>query len=641
MKKKINRRLAIILVMLFVIYILFGQVTQLLQLQRDVVWESDIMVQQLAQLVDRAGVSGSKDQAVWDEAFSYVALDSESELLAADASTGAVLGSTAEQFRGKTLKEIGFAPMQLERLGMGFHITISDEPYYGVFYEYDGVLYGRLKEQGSIYQPLRAPTALMPLVSVLLFLILGISISRYANDNIARPLAHLEELMRRFSDGERDVLFSLGKTEFRELRQMTGYMNQVQDIVKDLQAQLEEHRQLLELESERADAAVAAKKAFLARMSHDIRTPMNSIIGMTAIAEAYINDTERVRDALAKIDVSSKQLLGMLNDVLDMSMIEGGRLDLTEENFQLADLINRTVAELRPMAEARQHQLIVDVKGLVHEHVVGSSQRVRTIFTNIIENSIKYTPKGGMIRVTIAELPSEIRYAGRYSFIFEDNGIGMTPEMTERIFEPFERLPDDQRTASIDGMGLGLSIVKNMVELMNGSIQVESQPQKGSKFSVTIGLKLQRRAEGVATRMVKREVRLEDFSKDSYCDKRVLVVEDHELSSEIASEVLGMAGIEVEQVYNGQQAVIRMTEVPEGYFDMILMDIQMPVMDGYIAARMIRGMKRDDVKHVPIIAMTALSSSEDVEAARAAGMDDYIIKPIQLERLKEIFMQWM
>lgn len=641
MKKKINRRVFLTLFMLFVIYMLFGQVTQLLQLQKQVVGESAIISRQLAQLVKRAGVSEAEDESVWNEVLSFVTLDEESELLLADASTGEVLGTTAEQFEHQTLEEIGFVPVQYEHPGSSFHITISDESYYGVFYEYDGVLYGRLKKQGAIYQPLHAPTFLMPLISALLFTILGISICRYANDNLARPLTHLREQIRRFADGERDVLFSTGKTEFCELQQMASYMNQIQDTVMELQAQLDEHRQLLALESERADVAMTAKRVFLERMSHDIRTPMNGIISMTAIAETSIDDKERVRDALGKIDGSSKQLLGMLDDVLDMSTIESGRLDLTEENFQLADLINQTIAELRPMAEARQHQLIVDVKKLVHEHVVGSPKRVRTIFENIIENAVKYTPKGGVIRVTIAELPSEIRYAGRYSFVFEDNGIGMTPETVEHIFEPFERVANDKRTGGIRGMGLGLAIVKNVVELMNGSIQVESHKETGSKFSVTISLKLQRRAEGVATRMVKHEAHLQDFSRDQFSDKRVLVVEDHELSSEITSEVLKMAGIEVEQAYNGQQAVVRMTEVPEGYFDLILMDIQMPVMDGYIAARMIRGMKREDVKHLPIIALTATSSGEDMEAVRAAGMDDCIAKPLQLERLKEIFMQWM
>ena len=494
---------------------------------------------------------------------------------------------------------------------------------------------------GRVVQKLQLSTLLMPLVVVAFLIVLYVGITRYANENIAHPIAQLSDAIRRFADGEKDVSFTVGKTDFGEIQQIGSCMNQLQDTIKSLQAQLDEHGELLAMESERANVATAAKRAFLSRISHDIRTPMNGIIGMTAIAEANIGDEACVRDALAKIDASGKQLLTMLNDVLDMSVIESGRLDLPEENFQLAELINQTITELRPMAEARQHQMIVDVKNLVHEHVVGAPKRVQTIFTNIIENAVKYTPKGGTIRVTISELPSEIRYAGKYSFVFEDNGIGMTQETADHIFEPFERVTNDQRAGVIHGMGLGLPIVKNIVELMNGSIQVESEPETGSKFSVVISLKLQKRAEGVATRIVKEEVRLEDFRKEKYSDRRVLVAEDHELSGEIAVEALKMAGVEVEQVTNGQQVVLRMEEVPEGYFDMILMDIQMPVMDGYIATRMIRNMKREDVRRLPVIAMGAVPSGEERERARHAGMDDFISKPIEPDRLKELLMKWM
>ena len=494
---------------------------------------------------------------------------------------------------------------------------------------------------GRIVQKLQVSTLLMPLVVTAFMVILYIVITRYANVNIARPLTRLSDAVHRFEDGEQQVQFSAGKTELFEIQEIGNCMNQLQDTIDILQAQKDEQQQLLRIESERAEVAATAKQVFLSRMSHDIRTPMNNIIGMTAIAEANIDDREHVKDALSKIDLCSKQLLAMLNDVLDMSLIEAGRVNLAEENFQLAELINQSIEELRSMTATRHHQLIVDVKKLIHEHVVGQPQRVRMIFENLIENAVKYTPQGGMIRVTIEELPTEIRYVGKYRFVFEDNGIGMTKEALEHIFEPFERAVDDQRAGSIRGMGLGLSIVKNIVELMNGSIEVESKPEAGSKFTVVICLKLQSHVQGVATRMQKQEVRLEDFCKDPYVDKRVLVVEDHELSGEIAAEILGMAGIEVEQVRNGQQAVLRMGEVPEGYFDLVLMDIQMPVMDGYIAARMIRNLKRDDVQHLPIVAMTVLSSGEDREAAVQAGMDDYITKPLELDRLKEILMKWI
>ena len=484
-------------------------------------------------------------------------------------------------------------------------------------------------------------TVVIPVVMVVIEITLLIVISRYVNENIIEPVSRLSDATRRFADGEEDVSFAIRTTSIEEIQRVSGWMSRIQETQTVLRSQMEERGQLLSLEAERANAAVTAKRVFLSRMSHDIRTPMNSIIGMTAIAEANMDDKERVRDALSKIDLCSKQLLAMLNDVLDMSMIEAGRVDLTEENFQLAELINQSMEELRSMTVSRHHQLIVDVRTLVHEYVVGQPQRVRMIFENLIENAVKYTPKGGTIRVTIEELPSEIRYIGKYMFVFEDNGIGMTEEALQHIFEPFERAVDDQRAGAIHGIGLGLPIVKNIVELMNGSIEVESKPGVGSKFSVMICLKLQSRAQGVATRMQKREVRLEDFRKEPYVDKRILVVEDHELSGEIAAEVLGMAGIEVEQVRNGQQAVLRMGEVPEGYFDLILMDIQMPVMDGYIATRMIRNLKREDVRRLPVIAMTALSSGEDREAARRAGMDDYITKPLELDRLKEMLMKWI
>lgn len=494
---------------------------------------------------------------------------------------------------------------------------------------------------GRIVQKMQVSTLLMPLIVTIFMVILYFAITRYANANIARPLTRLSDAVHRFEDGEQQVQFSAGKTEISEIQEIGNCMNQLQDTIDILQAQKNEQQQLLRIESERAEVAATAKQVFLSRMSHDIRTPMNSIIGMTAIAEANIDDRERVKDALSKIDLCSKQLLAMLNDVLDMSMIEAGRVNLAEENFQLAELINQSIEELRSMTSTRHHQLIVDVKKLIHEHVVGQPQRVRMIFENLIGNAVKYTPQGGVIRVTIEELPTEIRYVGKYRFVFEDNGIGMTKEALEHIFEPFERAVDDQRAGSTHGMGLGLPIVKNIVELMNGSIEVESKPEAGSKFTVVICLKLQSHVQGVATRMQKQEVRLEDFCKDPYVDKRALIVEDHELSGEIAAEILGMAGIEVEQVRNGQQAVLRMGEVPEGYFDLVLMDIQMPVMDGYIAARMIRNLKREDVQHLPIVAMTALSSDEDREAAVQAGMDDYVTKPLELDRLKEILMKWI
>lgn len=641
MKKKINRRLAAVLVMLFAVYMLFGQLTQLSQIQKSVVKESEIIARQLAQMIARTDARGMENASVWKEMLSIAAPDDGSVLLIADEATEQILGATVESFENQTLSGLGILPVEYQAYGKGFSVTIGDITYYGVLCEYDGLLYGRLVNRGAMYRKLNAPAVIMPFLAALLFIILGIGISRYTNKNIVRPIVQNSATVQKMANGDLDVVFTTGKSELPEIQQEGSCLNRIRDTIRSQQMKLSQCEQLLAMEMERADMANAAKKVFLMRMSHDIRTPMNGIIGMTVVAQEHIDDTERVKNALAKIDQSSKRLLSMMEDILDMSMIESGRMDMTEQDFQLADLIRDTVEQLRPMAELRRHQLTVEVKNLTHEYVVGSPERVQTIFNNIIENAVKYTPKGGMIRVTIQELPSEIRYAGKYLFVFEDNGIGMSKEAIEHVFEPFECAQDDQCAGEPRGMGLGLPIVKSIVQMMNGSIQVESVPGNGSKFSVTINLKLQKRTEGVASHIVRNEVKPEDFRKENYADKRVLVVEDNDLSGEVASELLEMTGVEVERVNNGQQAVLRMTEVPEGYFDMLFMDVEMPVMDGYIATRMIRHMKRDDVKRIPIIAMTTLAEQENVEAAKRAGMDEHMTKPLELERLKEMLMKWL
>lgn len=496
---------------------------------------------------------------------------------------------------------------------------------------------------GKISQllPMGSQAVLMPLVTFVFMIILGIGISRYANEHVLRPMSRLADQLSRFADGEKDVFFDVGKTDFDELQQICSCMGRIQTAQNSLQNRLEKNEELLRLETERAKMAAVAKQAFLSRMSHDIRTPMNGIIGMTAIAETYIHDEARVRDALAKIDFSVKQLLAMVNDILDMSQLDSGSANLAEEKFRLDQLINETISGLKPFADERQHQLTLEVKRLHHEKVVGDPLRVKRIFMNLVENSIKYTPKGGKIAVTVTELASDIRSAGKYLFVFEDNGIGMTAEMVKRAFEPFERAVNDERICAVEGNGLGLPVVKNLAELMSGSVQLESEPSSGTKVSVTIYLKLQKREDKTTAPAEKNGVQSEDFANADYSDKRVLIVEDHELSGEITAEVLGMTGMEIERVDNGQQAVLRMAEVPEGYFDLILMDIQMPVMDGYIATQMIRNMKREDVANVPVIAMTTLPAGEGEEEALRAGMNGFITKPLQIGELKEILMKWM
>lgn len=639
MKKKINRRLAASIVAALFIYVLLSQFAQIFLMQGKMVRDSEQILGQVARIVEGEADGASPESIRWADVFSRIHAQENSVILALDAQTGQVLGSTQDALTGKAADVLGISENSYHSFGSGFHATIGDAAYYGVFYEMGGIVYGRLVDMREMYTAQGITVVLNALFAVVAFLALGLSFSRYLDRNLIRPLGQVNRDLDKIADG--DLKAFVNAHTMPELSQLSDRINRVKDNTFELRRQEKKQQELLAVEAERADAANAAKRAFLSRMSHNIRTPMNGIIGMTAIAEAHIDEKGRVLDALGKIDDSSKQLLSLINEVLDMSMMEFGQMTLLEEEFQLSSLIDETINELRPFVQTREHQLTVETKNLVHDYVIGPRGRVRDIFVNIIDNAVKYTPRGGRIRVTVSELPADIRYAGKYQFVFEDNGIGMEPEVAAHIFEPFEGAKNNQYSGELQGTGLGLSIVRSIVQLMNGSIEVESTPDAGSTFSVTISMKLQKREAGEEAAAEKYEVRLEDFREEDYSDRRVLLVEDNELNREIATEILGMTGIAIEEAFDGQQAVLRMTEVPEGYFDLILMDIQMPVMDGYIATRMIRNMQRGDTKKLPIIAMTANAFPEDVEAAKAAGMDEHIAKPLELDRLKEVLMKWL
>ena len=639
MKKKINRRLAASIVVAFFIYILLSQFAQIFIAQGKMVRDSAYTAEQIARIMESAQLPNTRDTGPWEAAFSLINAEHGTVILAIDPETTRVLGAAGKNLAGKTAEELDMPEGAYRKMGHGFHTTIENISYYGVCYDFNGIVYGRLIDMKKMYGAQGVAVILNLLFAVLALAVLGWSFSKYLDRNLIRPLIQVNRDLEKIAGG--DLKAFVNAHTMPELSVLSDQINRVKENTFALQLQEKKQQQLLAVEAERADAANAAKRVFLSRMSHNIRTPMNGIIGMTAIAEAHIDEKDRVLDALGKIDDSSKQLLSLINEVLDMSMMEFGQMTLLEEEFQLSSLVDETIEELRPFVETREHQLVVETNNLVHDYVVGAPGRVREIFTNIIDNAVKYTPRGGRIRVTISELPADIRYAGKYLFVFEDNGIGMEPEVAARIFEPFEGAKNDQYSGEIQGTGLGLSIVKSIVQLMNGSIEVESVPEEGSRFSVTISLKLQKREAGEEVSAEKYEVRLEDFREEDYSDKRVLLVEDNELNREIATEILGMTGITIEEAFDGQQAVLRMTEVPEGYFDLILMDIQMPVMDGYIATRMIRNMQRTDTKKLPIIAMTANAFPEDVEAAKASGMDEHIAKPLELDRLKEVLMKWL
>ena len=509
-----------------------------------------------------------------------------------------------------------------------------------------------------------------------------------------------------------------------------------------------------------AEEANQAKSRFLSNMSHDIRTPMNAIVGMTAIGLSHIDEKARVQDCLNKIQTASSHLMSLVNDVLDMSRIDSGRITLSDEELSLADLVHDVAVIVRPQAERKKQALHIQIADVTAEELVGDSLRLRQILVNIIGNAVKYTQEGGEIQVRFSQRPGP---EGRVwlDFSCQDNGMGMSQEFLGKIFLPFERVRS-AATRQIEGTGLGMSIVKRLVDTMGGVIAVESQEGKGSRFTVSLPLPVsplgnrepnlpvgrtvlvaERRSEqvrqisdcltragltpvslstgiGAVTRLTEAQFEdhmpcalllgqeLEDMSpldlaaharqlagpdfpillateddwaqleyratragvnafvpcplfpsrllaalssltsrsagngqdsqnsEEDFSGSRVLLVEDNELNQEIAMELLGMTGVQVEAAGDGAQAVAKFQNAPEGWFDLILMDIQMPVMDGYEAARRIRQLPRPDAQSVWIVAMTANAFVEDVRLARQAGMNEHISKPVDVDRLMEI-----
>ena len=539
--------------------------------------------------------------------------------------------------------------------------------------------------------------------------------------------------------------------------------------VDDLIKKERQQEMALQAAYDAAEAANKAKTDFLSNMSHDIRTPMNGIIGMTAIAAAHIDDKERVQDCLQKITQASKHLLSLINEVLDMSKIESGKVDLIEEEFNLSDLIDNLISMINSQIEQHHHELCVNISGVTHEEVIGDSLRIQKVFTNLMSNAVKFTPDGGKIRLSISEKPSNQAKIGCYEFIFEDNGIGMSQEFLEKVFEPFARA-EDGVVNKIQGTGLGMPISRNIVRMMGGDIKVESELGVGSRFTVTMYLKLQEdvevqydkfinldvlvadddalslesccgmlndfgmKAKGVSTgaeaveqvvlhheqkrdyfaciidwkmpdmdgiettKAIRRAVgddvtiiiisaydwseieqearaaganafiskplfrsRLEktfcalvgeeekkeqetpliELESMDLTDYRALLVEDNELNAEIASEILKVTGLAVECAADGIEAVDKVTECEDWYYDIIFMDIQMPRMNGYDATRAIRAMKRNYCKQVPIVAMTANAFAEDVQSAKTVGMNEHIAKPLELNMLARTLNKWL
>ena len=620
----------------------------------------------------------------------------------------------------------------------------------------------RFKTNSANYQLLLLAMNVLYKLCIFVMLVvyaLGLAVTTLLVRNMIRPLTALSNTAHEVAKGNLNVP-QLPVVVEDEVGVVTRSFNQMLESIRQNIEQLKESM-------EDAHRANLSKTAFLRRMSHDIRTPMNAIMGMATIAKAHVDERERILDCMEKINGASKLLLSLINEVLDMSKIESGRLILSEDEFNVGELLQDLVVMMQPEIKNKQQTLNIHVKNLRHENVKGDTQRIKQVLMNILSNAIKYTPENGRITIEIYEKDPH-NGIGNYQFVFEDNGRGMKPEFLDKIFEPFERASDDE-IKRIQGTGLGMSISHKIIQMMGGDIKVESEYGKGSRFTidmplvcrdqkpddkieveglevlvvdddkiaclntssclreiginsecvysgseaiekvrqhhlaekeyfaVIIDLKMPQMNGIETTRQIRRfvgadvpiiilsaydleeyeaeakEVKANGFitkplykskllqvlrsfldegdqpepirpfklSNVDYSGKRILLVEDNELNREIAVEIIGSTGITIDTAINGLDAVHKVAQSEEGFYQIILMDIQMPIMDGYEATRQIRSLQRRDIAHMPIIAMTANAFSEDVTNAIKAGMNYHLAKPIDIGALMGILSKYL
>ena len=387
----------------------------------------------------------------------------------------------------------------------------------------------------------------------------------------------------------------------------------------------------LKKSAEQAREASEAKTRFLFNMSHDIRTPMNAIIGFSDLLGKNLDNEEKVREYLKKIKSSGNFLMTIINQVLEMARIESGTAILKTEAANLSELLYSVNTVLESAIQMKGIHCSIDTN-VQHKYAFCDKTKLQEIYLNIMSNAIKYTPDDHAIHVTINETNFDDKKA-RYVFVCEDTGIGMASEYLPHIFDEFSR----EHTATenkVSGTGLGLSIVKSFVELMNGRIHVESEPGKGTKFTVEIPLELASEED-----ICKKELPEQTFMTDKNIGKRILLAEDNELNAEIAMELLKEEGFLIDWVKDGQECFDKLEESDDGYYDLILMDIQMPILNGYDTTAKIRQMENPKKATTPIVAMTANSFDEDIEMTQKAGMNGFIAKPLDAEKMFTILKQ--
>ena len=402
----------------------------------------------------------------------------------------------------------------------------------------------------------------------------------------------------------------------------TNLMHQKVEQEKD-----EKYKAELLIAAKKAEAANEAKTEFLQRMSHDIRTPINGICGFVNMADHYADDIKKQTEYRTKVKEASNLLLELVNDVLDMSKLESGEIVLEEIPFNLSSIFKEVFVVIEQMASEQNIQIEWEKKEIIHRDFIGSPGYVKRVMMNILSNAVKYNRENGHIYISCMEIPSKQPEMTTMEFVCRDTGIGMTEEFQKCVFEPFAQEHTGSRT-KFAGTGLGMSIAKNLVEKMGGSISFESKEGAGTTFVIQVPFKIDPDAD-------KREEQ-RDVSEKSIKGLHILLAEDNELNMEIAEFVLQNVGADVTKAWNGQEAVELFRKSEPGGFDIILMDIMMPVMNGYEATKMIRSLDREDAKTIPIIAMTANAFTEDRLKAKEAGMNEHIVKPLDVELLIKV-----
>ena len=402
----------------------------------------------------------------------------------------------------------------------------------------------------------------------------------------------------------------------------TNLAHRKQELEKD-----EKYKTELLIAAKKAEAANRAKTEFLQRMSHDIRTPINGICGMLNVADHYADDMEKQTECRIKVKEASNLLLELVNDVLDMSKLESDEIVLEESPFNLSKIAKEALVVIEQIAAEQNIRIVWEKKEIIHRDLIGSSEYVKRVMMNILSNAVKYNRANGSIYISCTEIPSEQPGMTTMEFVCRDTGIGMTEEFQKHIFEPFAQEHEGSRT-KFAGTGLGMAISRKLVEKMGGTITFESEKGVGTTFVIRVPFKIDLDAD-------KREEQ-KDVSEKSIKGLHILLAEDNELNMEIAEFMLQSAGAEVTKAWNGQETVELFRNSEPGEFDVILMDIMMPVMNGYEATKMIRSLDREDAKTIPIIAMTANAFTEDRLRAKEAGMDDHVAKPVDVNLLIKV-----